>query len=82
MTIDPDCRSATGLHVLRMTAYPPGDGPYERWELTVEATGEILLGGPWPIDHDAVEQACAEHHRRVEQGERAWAATRAAAASA
>lgn len=70
--------TTTDPHILRMTAYPPGHGPYERWELTVEATGEVLLGGPWPIDMEAVGQARDEYHRRIEQGERAWAATRAA----
>lgn len=61
----------TNLHLLRMTAYPLGNGPYERWELTVEATGEVLLTGTqFPIDEqpvrDAIRAACDAHHAKVE----------------
>lgn len=55
-------------HLLRMTAYPPG-GPYERWEVTVEETGELIIAGAWPIDEDAVRAACTAYHERIE-GER------------
>lgn len=53
------------LHTLLMTAYPPGNGPYERWELTVEATGEVIISGTMPIDEEAVRKACAAYHARI-----------------
>lgn len=53
-------------HLLRMTAYPPGPGPYERWELTVEATGEVLMAGSMPLDHDAIREFCRDYHRRID----------------
>jgi hypothetical protein len=54
----------TDHHLLRMTAYPP-DGPYERWEVTVEATGEVIIAGQMPVDQDAVQRACAAYHARI-----------------
>lgn len=66
-----DQQMTTDLHRVRLTAYPPGFGPYERWELTVEATGEVLLTGTqFPIDEQptrgAIREACDAHHARVE----------------
>ena len=49
---------------MSLTCYRPGDGPYERWELTVEETGELLLSGVMPIDENAVRQAVAEYRAR------------------
>jgi hypothetical protein len=51
-------------HILTMTAYPPGNGPYERWELTVDRTGELLVLGEFPLDHDAIRAACAAYRKR------------------
>lgn len=67
----PDIPTTTDLHRIRLTAYPPGDGPYECWELTVEATGEVLLAGTqFPVTdqpaRDAIRTACATHHSKVE----------------
>lgn len=53
-------------HAIRLTALPPGDGPYERWELMSEFTGEILLQGPMPIDQGAIRAACDAFHRRID----------------
>jgi hypothetical protein len=64
----------TDLHILLMTAYPPGDGiavPYERWEVTVEATGEVILGGPMPVDQEAVREACDAYHKRITENAQA-----------
>jgi hypothetical protein len=66
---EPPNKSLADPRVLRMTAYPPGDGiavPYERWELTVEDTGEVLLSGPMPVDQDAVRAACAAYRERLD----------------
>lgn len=53
--------------IITLTAYPPGPGPYERWELTVDRTGEVLLkGDTFPIDRDAVRAACNAYHQREE----------------
>lgn len=58
---------ATG-HVLRMTAYPTGPGPYDRWELTVEATRTVLASGTMPVNMDVVRAASAAYHAgRAEQ---------------
>jgi hypothetical protein len=41
---------------LTMTAYPPGNGPYDRWEVTT-STGEVLISGTsFPIDQDKVHE--------------------------
>ncbi len=58
-------RQTTDPHLLRMTAYPP-EGPYDRWEVTVEATGEVIIGGTMPVDQEAVREACAAYHARIE----------------
>lgn len=60
--IDLNAPKTTDLTILRMTAYPPGHGPYDRWEVTVEATGVVLIGGPMPVDQDAVRAVCAAYH--------------------
>lgn len=53
-------------HLLTMTAYPPGPGPYDRWEVTTPY-GEVLISGAsFPIDEEAVRDACQAYHRRVE----------------
>jgi hypothetical protein len=53
-------------HLLRLTAYPPGPGPYDRWEVTAEATGEVIAGGIMPIDEAYVREACDAYHRRIQ----------------
>jgi hypothetical protein len=53
--------------VFRMIAYPP-EGPYERWELTVEETGEVLLRGAFPYDRDVVDEACDAYCERATRG--------------
>jgi hypothetical protein len=47
---------------LRVTAYPR-KGPYDRWELTVEATGEVLASGPMPADNEAIRAAASAYCR-------------------
>ena len=59
MTSDP---RTTDPHLLRMTAYLP-EG---RWEVTVEATGEVIIGGTMPVDQEAVREACAAYRARIE----------------
>jgi hypothetical protein len=52
-------------HMFLLTAYPPGPGQYSLWELTVEATGEVLATDLMPIDEDWVRKACADYRARV-----------------
>lgn len=66
----------TDAHILRMTAYPPGYGPYERWEVTFEATGELIIKGDMPVDQDAVRSACSAYHHRLEEANRIARITR------
>jgi hypothetical protein len=54
--------------VLRLTAFPPGYGPYERWELTVEETGEVLANGPAPPDAEIIGVAADAYRARVRRG--------------
>ena len=63
---DYERRRAADKHLLRLTAYP-AEGPYERWELTAESTGEILLQGKMPVDENAVREAASAYHQRVEE---------------
>ncbi len=42
---------------LRLTTLPEGAGPYDRWELTVESTGELLASGPMPLDERIIRTA-------------------------
>ena len=49
---------------LRLTAFPPTK-PYERWELTVETTGEILASGSMPVDERVVRAASDAYHART-----------------
>lgn len=58
--------STADLHLLRMTPYPIGPGPYERWEVTVEATGAVVISGAMPLDEDAVRAACKAYHEGIE----------------
>jgi hypothetical protein len=58
--------TTTNPHTLTMTAYPAGDGPYDRWEVTTP-TGEVLIAGSFPVDQNAVRSACEEYHHRLEQ---------------
>lgn len=52
---------------LRLTAYPPGDGPYDRWELTVEETGEVLAkADTMPVDEATVRSAATAYRARFE----------------
>jgi hypothetical protein len=55
------------LHNVRMTPYPIGDGPYDRWELAVEATGQVLLEGKFPMDRDAVRAVCYDYHKGLHE---------------
>lgn len=51
---------------LRLTAYPPGPGPYDRWEVTTPS-GEVLISGTaFPPDENAVRDACAAYYQRLE----------------
>jgi hypothetical protein len=51
--------------LMRLTCYPMGPGPHDRWELAVEATGEVLLSGTeFPIDPDAIRQAVDAYEAR------------------
>jgi hypothetical protein len=54
----------SGFRGFRLTAYPP-DGPYERWELTLEGTGELILAGPWPYEDDAIRKACDAYRAKI-----------------
>lgn len=49
---------------LLVTAYPPG-GPYDRWELTDEATGDVLASGPMPCDYGAIRAAASAYRIAV-----------------
>jgi hypothetical protein len=51
-------------HLLRLHFYPEGDGPHDRWEITVALTGEVVIGGAMPIDYAAVRETCTAYHRR------------------
>ena len=53
------------MGTLRLTAFPPGDGPYERWELTVEETGEVLAtGDTMPVDQQELQKATRAYWER------------------
>lgn len=55
-------------HILTMTAYPPGYGPYDRWEVTTPS-GEVLISGTtFPVDNEAVTKAAQAYHRCIELG--------------
>ena len=49
---------------LRLSAFPPTE-PYERWELMVETTGEILASGSMPLDEHVVRAASDAYHART-----------------
>ncbi len=51
---------------LRLTAYPPGNGPYDRWEMTCEDTARVLVKGPWPLDYNMIRVATDAFHAGVE----------------
>lgn len=57
----------TRIPTVLMTAFPAGNGPYERYEVTVEVTGEVLFASPMPIDREAVSAACAAFRARFYQ---------------
>jgi hypothetical protein len=52
---------------LRLTAYPP-DGPFERWELTVEATGEVLASGLMPASEEVIRSVAAAYRIGLRHG--------------
>ena len=54
--------------LFRLTLLPAGDGPYERWELTVEATGEVVLAGRMPVDETGIRNAATRYRELKERG--------------
>jgi hypothetical protein len=51
------------LRILQMTAYPDGPGPYGRWEVTVKATGAVIIAGDMPVDQNLVRAATEAYHQ-------------------
>lgn len=56
----------TDPHLLRLTAFPASGGPYERWEMMAECSGEILARGKFPPDPDEISRVSAAYHSRPE----------------
>jgi hypothetical protein len=72
--------TTTDPHLLTLTAYPPGPGPYERWEVTTP-TGEVVISGSMPIDEEALQKACQAYHVRIENEARLKASEESATAT-
>lgn len=69
MSTDPTVsfvKGTTDPHLLRLTAFPASGGPYERWEMMVECSGEILARGKFPPDPDEISRISAAYHSRPE----------------
>jgi hypothetical protein len=60
-------KSIAADRAFTITGYPVGPGPHDRWEMTADATGEVIIGGPMPIDEVAVREAGAEYLRQLDR---------------
>jgi len=55
---------------LLLTFLPEGQGSYDRWELSVEPTGEVIASGP--LDEGAEEVIKAVCRARYDERERGF----------
>ena len=54
-------------HRLLMTGLPVGQGPYDRYQLSVQDVGLVLAAGTWPYDPDRIRALCRAYHEAIDE---------------